>query len=513
MISLFRRILSNNKIGKKLIVYFMLITLLMGATSLYTYYNSRTLMTKMDTMFTSNVYLNELYDIVNKVETSLENFLSSKHYESLKEYYRYSEILREKSLDMGKENFTQESRLLIKDISNMINTYLNETDAAVLAKRGRNINEYITQYSEASKVYGYINLYINKLNVQQLQENTKRYITESNRLQFVKMLNIAIIFGSILFNIILILWFTLRITRPIVLLSKSANEISKGNFDIASVDVDTGDEISIMAGAFNRMTASLKDYINEIKEKAQLEGRLKEQEMQNLIMKNHLREAEIQALQSQINPHFIFNTLNAGVQIAMLEGADKTSFFIENVAILFRYNMRKLDKPVTLKDEVDNVNSYIFILKTRFADMVEFVQEIDEDALEIEIPRMILQPVVENAFIHGLSSMVTGGSIALRVSKDADAVKIEIEDNGKGMSEETINTIMANSKEFQSPQNAKKTGHTTGIGISNVIIRLKLFYNYEDIVKIYSSPGQGTKVEITIPAKNEDSDMRGDIIV
>lgn len=499
MIRLFREMLDKNKIRKKLIMYFMLTTFLMGLTSLYTYYNARMLMLKMNTMFMSNVYLNDLGDNVNKVQQYLESFLATKQTDSLGDYYRSSETLKKNTEKLLKEISGNKSGLLLKDIKNMSETYLSETDAAVSSKRGRDINEYIAHYNEASKVFGYINLYLNKLNDEQFKENTARYLIVAGRLNFIQFLNIGVIIGVVIFNIILILWITFKITSPIVSLSHSADEISRGNFDVEQVVVDTNDEISVMSDAFNRMASSIKVYINEIKEKAELEGRLKEQEMQNLKMKNILKEAELQALQSQINPHFIFNTLNAGAQVAMLEGADKTCIFIENVANLFRYNLKKLDKPVTLRDEINNIGTYIFILKARFADRIAYIQNVDESVVDMVMPCMILQPIVENAFIHGIGDMENGGLINLVVEKKSYGINIIISDNGKGIDPEQVYKIMNYGLNSDTAQEHKSSGHTTGIGLNNVISRLKLFFNKEDIVDVYSQPGKGTDFIIRIP--------------
>lgn len=160
-------------------------------------------------------------------------------------------------------------------------------------------------------------------------------------MEFISYLNVFLIIGSILFNIFLAIFFTYRITKPLIDLSHLAVRVSKGDFDVRPLSIKTNDEINILAEAFNKMVVSIKNYIGEIKNQAEVEKKLKEQEMQNLKMRNILKEAELKALQSQINPHFLFNTLNAAAQLAMMEGADKSSEFIENVANLFRYNLKK----------------------------------------------------------------------------------------------------------------------------------------------------------------------------
>jgi len=504
MLKFFKHLWNNNKIRKKLVAFFILTTLLMGITSFYTYYNARVLMLKMNNMFMSNIFLNGIYEDVNKVELHLENYLFTKHSESLKEYIKCSNELNHKADVIKREAQYDENGLMLKDIGNMINTYLEQTDEAVNAKRGRKIKEYIAYYNEANRLYGYINLYIKRLNIGQLQENTKRYMKMESTLNYIQIVNLSIIVGSVVFNIILIIWFSFKITKPIINLSRATNEISAGNFDVEQVIVDTDDEISVMAGAFNRMTSSIREYINQIREKAQLEGRLKEQEMQNLVMKNLLREAELHALQSQINPHFIFNTLNAGAQIAMLENADRACVFMENVANLLRYSMRKLDRPATLREEVVNINSYIYVLKARFADRIEFVQGVDESILDITMPCMILQPLVENAFIHGISEMENGGRITLRGYKAGDRAFVEIEDNGKGIDAQKLECIM-NGENLRSAGGNSGSGHTTGIGLNNVISRLKIFFKDDNVIDIVSNPGRGTRLLIKIPFNSSDS--------
>ena len=260
------------------------------------------------------------------------------------------------------------------------------------------------------------------------------------------------------------------------------------------VIVASDDEIKVMAEAFNKMKASVHNYIEALHSKAEIESRLMEKEVQNLKMQTLLNKAELQSLQSQINPHFLFNTLNAGVQLAMMEDADKTSCFLENLAAVFRYNVRRLDTEVTLYEEMHNVKAYIDLMKVRFGDMIQFGVEIeDEDILQISVPPLILQPIVENACIHGIGEKEEGGSIVIHIFREGDHNLIEVVDNGMGMSEETINRIHQKALGEESFPEEDQKGHTTGIGINNVIQRLRILYKREDVIRITSIEGVGTR--------------------
>ncbi|HHW58381.1 MAG TPA: sensor histidine kinase [Clostridia bacterium] len=490
-------------IRRKLIVYYLIITILMGITSFYSYYNAKSVINRLKSIFVDYIYLNNLNADVNMLETEVEKYLSTKSSDALLNYYTlYNKLQEQASTILNEKNYDQDG-LMLKDIGNMIESLLNETDAAINAKRGRISSEYIAHFTRSNKISEYIKLYINNLLNSRLQEGSLKYASITKNMEFISYLNVFLIIGSILFNIFLAIFFTYRITKPLIDLSHLAVRVSKGDFDVKPLSIKTNDEINILAEAFNKMVVSIKNYIGEIKNQAEVEKKLKEQEMQNLKMRNILKEAELKALQSQINPHFLFNTLNAAAQLAMMEGADKSSEFIENVANLFRYNLKKLDTTVTLQDEINNVNTYMYILKTRFGDRVDFKVDVDEGVLDVEMPCTIIQPVVENAFIHGLEDTEKRGFIKLTVKKDNDKVLIEVIDNGIGMSEEKVRAILSADNEDLSKR------HVTGIGMHNIINRLRLFYNIsaiEDVIEINSKIGEGTKVTLKIPLIKGDKE-------
>ncbi|MGF7400520.1 sensor histidine kinase [Thermoanaerobacterium thermosaccharolyticum] len=484
-------------IRRKIFAHLLITTLIMGITSIYSYYNAKIVIDRLKSIFTDYVYLNNLNNDINSLETEVEKYLSTKSSDSLLNYYTISNKLSNNAEDMINIITYDNDSLMQKDIGNMIMSLLSETDKAVNAKRGRISSEYIEYFTRANKINDYIMMYINNLIYNKLQEGSIKYNKISKNMIFISFLNILLILTSVIVNIVLAIIYTYRITRPISELSDTAERISKGDFDIEPIRIKTDDEVNILADAFNKMVTNIKNYIDEIKMQAKVEKRLKEQEMQNLKMKNILRESELKALQSQINPHFLFNTLNAASQIAMMEGAEKSSEFIEKVAELFRYNLRKLDKPVTLKEEVDNVFNYMYILKTRFGQKVEFQTNIDESLLNVKVPCTIIQPVVENAFIHGIEEIEGKGVIRIEIKEVDGSIHIDVIDDGMGMNQESINKILS----ADDPDNDENK-HVTGIGMHNVINRLRLYYNIadiDDVIEIESGIGYGTKVTLKIP--------------
>jgi sensor histidine kinase YesM len=484
-------------IRKKLIMYFLLTILLLGVVSVFSYNNAKIVLKNTNSIITDYAYLNNLNNDVNLLITELEKYLTTASSENLLNYYTHYNKVQEISRKIPRAADYSYELLLQKDVGNMIDELLVETDNAVQAKRGRISSRYIAHFQRSNEISEYIKLYNNKLLDNKLMTGSEKYEYLNKSMSFISYLNLIIIIAAVLVNLYIAVVSTYRLTKPITELSHSAEKIAEGDFDIELTQTHTGDETDILAGAFIKMVKSVRDYIDELKSQAEVEKRLKEQEMQNLKMKSLLKEAELKSLQSQINPHFLYNTLNAAAQLAIIEGADKSSEFIENIAHLFRYNLKNIDELTTLGEEIQYVKNYMQILKTRFGSRIDFYTNIDEAALDIMIPRIIIQPIVENAFIHGLQNLERNGEIHLNVKLQNNCINIEVIDNGMGMDSSYIDSLLS----FNEDGSIKKK-HVTGIGISNVMQRLQSLFNIEDfkeLISIESEIGQGTKVILRIP--------------
>ena len=250
------------------------------------------------------------------------------------------------------------------------------------------------------------------------------------------------------------------------------------------IEIDTGDEIEEIARQVNKMVRSIQEL-----------------SQRNIALAEVNNRMEMQNLQAQINPHFLFNTLNAGAQLAMMEGADRTYEYVQNVAEFFRYNVKKSNDIVTVREELELVDHYIYILNVRFSGDIHYGKEIEEDLLDSCMPSMILQPIVENSVNHGIREMNGEGKIRLKVYHvDGDTLGISIRDNGIGMDRDTIEKVLGgNYHEEQSG------GGSNGIAMGNIIARLKLFTQNEDVMTILSDgKNQGTEVILYLPIKERE---------
>lgn len=205
-----------------------------------------------------------------------------------------------------------------------------------------------------------------------------------------------------------------------------------------------------------------------------------------------LSQAQFKALQSQINPHFLFNTLNAISQLAILERADRSAEAIFSLSSLLRRSLSQNSGMVFLREEVEYIEEYFKIKKMMYRDRITFVLEIDESCLYIKVPVFTIQPLVENALLHGLEPRENGGCLKLSISRMDKSVVILIEDDGLGFSRKKLADI-------KSLKVTSSVSDTTGIGISNVILRLKDCFGINFHWHIDSLPGIGTRIELSLP--------------
>ena len=236
----------------------------------------------------------------------------------------------------------------------------------------------------------------------------------------------------------------------------------------------------------NRMQAELHQQKMEL---------MAQQQMQ-LNTERLLSQAEFKALQSQINPHFLFNTLNAISQLAILEGSNQTADAIFSLSALLRRSLKKNDTLPPLREEVDNITEYLNIKKLLYRDRIRTVRRIDPTCLSLRVPLFTLQPLVENALLHGLEPKPEGGTLTLDIHREGDYVVVCVEDDGMGCSEDFMAQVR------RDPPDHNRSD-LTGIGMGNVTGRLTNHFGPAFRWDIDSAPGRGTRITLYLPEEKE----------
>ena len=224
---------------------------------------------------------------------------------------------------------------------------------------------------------------------------------------------------------------------------------------------------------------------------------------EEMYSKNLKMEAELHALQNQINPHFLYNTLEVIRGRALVQNAQDIADMTEALATIFRYNINRPGDVATLQEEIDNVRTYMLIQNCRFGDRFRFeteIEDVEDGILTHVLPVLTLQPLVENAIYHGVNERINGGRIRLKAYLTQRDLLIIISDNGKGMDDVTLQEIhrkLVGASEGLPVE--KKTGRGTGIALTNVNQRIKFYFGKEYGLDVKSTLGIGTTITITIP--------------
>lgn len=488
-------------IHTKLTLTFALMAVLMIVVNLLLYTRINRSLNELDEVYATNVSLNDLTECLEETHSNILEYLNTKSSDSLEDYYRDVQMYRDMLEQLNARILDSEQKILEKNIRNMSETWLGLADETIQAKRGRNVEAYKAAFAEESENYQYIRTAIYCLNSLQFRNNSDNYQILRESLGYMEIACSAVMAAVAVISLLILFLLIRTITEPLRMLARSADEVARGNFDIHFPETRSQDEVGVVTDAFDKMVRSIREYIVRTRESMEKEQRMMERE---LLMETHLKDAQLRYLQAQINPHFLFNSLNAGAQLAMMEDAEKTSIFIEKMADFFRYNVRKSEESATLAEELEAVDNYVYILNVRFSGEIHYEKEVAPGLEEVRLPSMILQPVVENAVNHGIREVDWDGWIWLIVERGGDALTVRIRDNGQGMTQERIQEVLGGWTRQDDGASS------TGIGMNNVISRLELFFEQKGLVQILSDgPGCGTEVRLRIPLTQAGGEAAG----
>lgn len=355
---------------------------------------------------------------------------------------------------------------------------IDSSGKIISSKDKRNIGENykdILSYSEVTednrnniKIISQIDEYEWNI-IQEIPSNISMKI--SNQISYITTLIIILVsFIALITTYKLSRW----ITKPIIQIKNKMKEVTGGNLK-SQIIVNRDDEIGDLQESFNSMVSQLNRFIENIKES-----------------ENQKRVAELSFLQAQINPHFLYNTLSGIRFLISMDKNEEAEEMLYKFTKLLRAILPKASEMITLKEEIENIKNYGELQQMRYPNSFEIKYDINENIKDFKIPSFILQPILENAILYSMEKGNNVGYIKVTAFEENEFVRIIIEDNGIGMSEDKLMKVL------------DKDASINSVGVTNVHERIQLNYGMEYGLKIESTQGKGTKVIFILPNLRED---------
>jgi len=386
----------------------------------------------------------------------------------------------------------EDQHLLARAVDTTFVTFSESLDGIMgYLETGRTESASTLYYERTQPCGDYLRQYTQQLLEIAIHENQTAYLHTITLKQKLKNLQILVVGVSLLLGGVLATLMH-RLIEPVRELAAASQEIGRGNFDIPDVTVARPDEIGQMAVAFNEMKRSMKNRVQLLNEKNEMERALHRRETETLEMQALMEREKLQQLRSQINPHFLFNTLNVIQYTAGQENAYRTQSLLTSLSSLFRYSLASNEDRVPLSNEVRIVDSLFLLYHVRFGDRIRLEWRIppEIDLTETLVPSFLLQPLVENAFKHGLTPKEEGGLVRIAFQCEGTRLTIRVSDDGVGMSAEQLESVRRRLQD--PPVNGEH------IGMYNVAARLRLLGDGSRL-DVRSTPGGGTEVILDLP--------------
>ncbi|MFC0329182.1 sensor histidine kinase [Paenibacillus sepulcri] len=308
--------------------------------------------------------------------------------------------------------------------------------------------------------------------------SVKTIVKDANQ---IIILATIVIFISLIVAIVLIYGFSNLLSKRMLRLSKHITKVATGNLDV-TLAIDGKDEIGQLSRQFNAMVGSINVLLAEVQES----------NLQKTQLVTRQNEIKFKMLASQINPHFLFNALESIRMKAHIKGEKEIAKVVRLLGRMMRKNLEAGSKEVTLRSEIEVVRCYLDIQKFRYESRLGYELVIDPLTEQLHILPLIIQPLVENAVIHGLENKQEGGYVRIKAELMDKWMRIEVSDNGEGMDKQRLDFVLRSLEEQEDEANNR-------IGLRNVHMRLQLSYGREHGLVITSSPDSGTKISFTIP--------------
>ncbi|MBN1243066.1 MAG: sensor histidine kinase [Spirochaetales bacterium] len=463
-----------------------------GAATLYTGFATGELSRSLGLLFRRNQLIEDIRAGLDGASSALSGYLSSRSEDYLASYRRNAAILVDRTSHIERRVHRDEIMLLQRQLAGLVGRFLLDADAAVAAKASGHIATFAAGYESAVRTVELSQAVIERIERRNLSASIVAYSGFESRIGSIVATNAVLALAAALLAFTVYVHYVWGMTGTLSTLADSARAIARGDYGRELPRIEAAEELVTMAEAFEEMRRSVRSSFDELKSKAEMERRLIEEDLRLVDMDRKLKDAELLALQAQINPHFLYNTLNAGMQLALVERAKSTGEFMEKLGLFIRYALRSPSRSVVVADEIACVERYVWLLRLRFGERFAFVIRSEADALAVKTPALVLQPLVENAVTHGFKGLERGGEVRVSARVEGGEVLLAVEDTGTGMDEATLAGL-------EDEGDGTESIGEGGIGLRNVMRRVRLASGGKGRVVIDSASGRGTTVCVHLP--------------
>lgn len=435
-------------------------------------------------------------DSIKQCNLTMEDYLISRNRGSLAAHNEAVKIVDARLKRCWELVDTPAVASFIQSITDAFSSYQTEANYGAFSYAESNFYEGSLSFQESREIGRYIQEYCDEILTVLLEANKNYYEwlnKKQNQLFFINFYAVVLLAAAAGYSVYVV---NESFYRPLSELYRASLKIAGGEMVQVREDWQDG-MIKIQAAAFNKMSRSIVRMMEDIKKNADIKTRLLDEQLKNEQYVHRLEQADFLNLQLQTNPHFLFNTLNTISRTVTLGMNDEAVEMIDAMAALLRYNLKDMEEPVSLEEEIQVVKEYLHIQNFRFKDRIQVEFDYQEGlARQVTIPRFSLQPFVENAVIHGLEPKTEPGFVRIAIREDGGFCIVSIEDSGVGMPADRLKAL--------NQRKQVSSGKRKSVGIINTMDRLRFFTKNPEPVKIESVLGKGTVVSIYLPVEGTE---------
>jgi len=469
-----------------LLVCFLMIVAVMTASSLWSQKDYQTFYKDFAGEYALLIRLIEVKDDVGRMYLAAWGLRNGRADEraALEADYRAAFAHARQTVQLLKGRLDGRLGYRMTDIGNMILTF-DENYQDLLGNLETDYTLYLTVYERyLQRLQGYITDEIRAASEELTVKAKGTYDQFFERLDTIARRNNLLMLLTAAACLLGAAWVTRGVSKPMQTLVRRMRHFARTSEDAPAARHRTLlREVGELVDSYDFLVAGTI-------EKREVERELSRQQLDNLETRSLLKSAELDMLRMQMNPHFLFNTLNSIGALAEMEGAPRSGEMVARLAAILRYSMNARSQFAPLSEELSVAADYVAIQKARFGDRLGYECRVEEGAMLRPIPCMVVQPLIENAIQHGFPKPKAGDRIEVEAWVEGDELVVVVQDNGAGMPPERLNQVLAGAP--------REAGVSRGIGLENVLHRMRLMYG-DGHVMIDSRPGRGTTVTLRVP--------------